>query len=93
MKIKKQFILKKLNENTENQMDVVIAVGEYAKNISGYIRLNETASFMWSVLANGATKEELLDKLLAEYDVERSIAEKDADSFIESLKKIGALDE
>ncbi len=93
MKIRKQFILKKLNENTENEMTVVIAVGKYAKNISGYIRLNETSEFLWNKLIDGATREELINALLQEYDVSYEIASKDVDWVIETLNKIGAIDE
>ncbi len=93
MKIKREFILKKLNENTENELDVVIAVGAYAKNINGYIKLNETAVFLWNILRGGATETELVDALLKEYDVKREIAEKDVKNIIAVLKKIGAIDE
>ena len=93
MKIRKEFILKKLNENTENQITIVIAVGKYAKNIKGYIRLNETAEFLWSKLIDGASKEELVSALLSEYDVSYEIASKDVDDIIDMLRKIGAIDE
>ncbi len=93
MKIRREFILKKLNENTENELSVVIAVGKYAKNINGYIKLNETACFLWGVLRKGATQEELVDSLLKEYDVSSDIAENDVDKFIKILKDLGAIDE
>ncbi len=93
MKIKREFILKKLNENTEDELSVVIAVGKYAKNVNGYIKLNETACFLWDILSKGATIEELVDGLLKEYDVSSDIAERDVDNFIKVLKSIGALDE
>ncbi len=93
MKIRKEFILKKLGENTENEMTIVIAVGKYAKNIKGYIKLNETSEFLWNILIGGATKEQLVKSLLVEYDVSEEIAVKDVDAVIETLKKIGAIDE
>ena len=93
MKIKREFILKKLNENTENEINVVIAVGAYAKNINGYIKLNETAVFLWNILTTGATETELVDALLNEYEVEREIAEKDVKNIVSVLKQIGAIDE
>ena len=93
MKIRKEFILKKLGENTENEMSIVIAVGKYAKNIKGYIKLNETSEFLWNILIGGATKEQLVESLLKEYDVNKEIAINDVDAVIETLKKIGAIDE
>ncbi|MBR2377613.1 MAG: PqqD family protein [Clostridia bacterium] len=93
MKIRKEFILKKLGENTENEVNVVFAVGAYAKNINGYIKLNETAVFLWNVLINGATESELVDALLSEYDVSREIAEKDVKNILATLRNIGAIDD
>ncbi len=93
MKIRREFILKKLNENTESELSVVIAVGKYAKNINGYIKLNETACFLWDILSKGATYDELVNALLKEYDVSSDIAENDVGKFVKTLKDIGALDE
>ena len=93
MKIKREFILKKLNENTENEINVVIAVGAYAKNINGYIKLNETAVFLWNILISGATKQDLVNALIKEYEVDKTLAETDVDAFILKLTQIGALND
>ena len=93
MKIKKGFILKKLNENTPNELNVVIAVGEASKNINGYIKLNETAVILWNKLELGASFDELVEALLNEFDVDENVARKDVLSVIKILQSIGALDE
>ena len=56
------------------------------------ITLNETGAFLWKNLAEGIEKEELLKKMLAEYDVLESEASKHIDQFIEKLEKSGILE-
>ncbi|MBO5927144.1 MAG: PqqD family protein [Clostridia bacterium] len=91
MKIKNEFILKTIGENTPNEINVVIAVGKCAKNISGYAKISDSGVLLWNKLKNGADKEALINLLLSEYDVMREIAEKDVDAFIQKLNNIGAL--
>lgn len=87
MKIKKDFILRKMNE-----MNLVVAVGNAIKDFNGYISLNETGCFLWEKLSEGATERQLVDALLAEYDVSEEIAAKDVKTFIDTLEKNNLLE-
>ncbi len=89
MKIKKGFILKQLNDD----LNVVIAVGEAGSKINGYVKLTESAVILWKRLLSGATFEELVNVILAEYDIDEETAKKDVAIFIDMLKTIEALDE
>ena len=88
MKIKSDFILRDMGD-----MRIVVAVGESAKSFNGVINLNETAEFMWKKLSAGCTREELIESILAEYDVPAEVVEKDVDNLLEKLKKENILDE
>ena len=88
MKIKEDFILRKMDD-----MTIVVAVGESAKTFNGVINLNPTAEFFWEKLAEGCSREELIDAVLAEYDVPKEVVEADVDKFIAQLKKENILDE
>lgn len=89
MKIKNGFLLRKVSEAF-----VVVAVGDVAKEFNGIITLNSTGAFLWEKLSQGCDgKEVLVDALLEEYDVEKSIAEKDVNAFIERIKSVGALED
>ena len=88
MKIKSDFILKKMGD-----MSIVVAVGESAVTFNGVINLNSTAEFMWQQLSAGCTREELIESVLAEYDVTRDIVEKDVDNLLEKLRKENIIDE
>lgn len=80
MKIKKDFILRKMNG-----MNIVVAVGAAVKNFNGYINLNETGAFLWEKLASGADEDSLTDALVSEYDVDRETAARDVRAFLEVI--------
>ena len=74
--------------------EVVVAVGEASKQFSGIIRLNETGAFLWDLLASGnRTEAELVDALLAEYDVSRELATADVAKFVATIRAEGMLDD
>lgn len=82
MKIKEGFIIREVAGSF-----IVVAVGSAVKEFNGIINLNETGAFLWKILENGATKEELLEKLLEEYDVDEKTARADIDAFIKKLQE------
>ena len=87
MKIKKDFILRKVADSY-----VVVPVGKLTLDFNGIINLNETGAFLFGLLQKGAERDELVEKMLAEYDVERERAEKDIDKFIASVKEADVLE-
>ena len=82
MKIKEGFIIREVAGSF-----VVVAVGSAAKEFSGIINLNETGAFLWKALEKGATKDELVAKLLAEYEVDEATARADVDAFVQKLQE------
>ena len=84
MKIKKGYLVHEVAGNY-----VVIKIGQEAMNFNGLITLCESAKMLWDLLnrENGAVIEELVNKLLEEYDVDEKTAQNDVIEFIESLKK------
>lgn len=81
MKIKEDFILRKVADSY-----VVVPVNNMTLDFNGIISLNETGAFLFELMQNGADREELIDKMLQEYDVTPQKAEKDIDDFIEKVK-------
>lgn len=88
MKIKDGFILKNIAGST-----VVVPVGENFVNLQLMLNLNESGTFLWKKLQNDCTKEELLQAMLAEYEVSESVAAADIDEFLNTLKENHILDE
>ena len=87
MKIKQGYILREVAGNY-----IVVAVGEAVKNFNGIINLNDTGAFLWKILQEGATEEQLKESLLNEYEVDDEIAERDIKAFINKLAEKGLLD-
>ncbi|MBR5156526.1 MAG: PqqD family protein [Clostridia bacterium] len=82
MKLKDGFLLKEIAGSW-----VVVPVGEQVVDFQMMITLNETGAFLWEKLKSKISKEELLNALLSEYAVERSVAEADVDEFLKTLSE------
>ena len=87
MKIKKDFILRKVADSY-----VVVPVGKLTLDFNGIINLNETGAFLFGLLQEGAEKEELLRKMLEEYDVTPEKAAADIDVFIKKAEEADVLE-
>ncbi len=86
MKIKEGFLLRKIAD-----VHVVVPVGESSLDFNGIITLNESAAFLFEQLQGDMTIESLLDRLLAEYDVDRDTAMEDIDAFFLKLREANLL--
>ena len=83
MLINKDFTIQKVGNSY-----LAVPVGETSKHFHGMIRLNETGAFLWKMMAEkDCTETELVDALLAEYEVAREIAERDVHNVVELLKQ------
>ena len=80
MKIKEDFILRKLVDDY-----VVVPVGAATADFNGMITLNETGAFLFENLQKGIERDELVKKLMDEYEVDQEKASIDIDKFIDKL--------
>ena len=87
MKIKKGFVVRSVGGEY-----IVVPVGEMSKTFHGMINLNETGKFLWDFFTNEHTVEEAVDALCGEYEVDRSLAQKDARNFVDTLINNGFAD-
>ena len=87
MKIKEDFILRKVADSY-----VVVPVNKMMLDFNGIINLNETGAFLFELLQKGAERDELVDKMLEEYDVDREKAEADIDVFIQKVRDADVLE-
>ena len=88
MKIKEGFVLEKVGDGY-----LAVAVGNRADSFSGLVRLNSTGAFLWNVLAGSdVTKEEIIEKMLSTYEVDREIAERDITAFCDKLTAAGIIE-
>ena len=87
MKIKKDFILRKVADSY-----VVVPVGKLTLDFNGIINLNETGAFLFGLLQEGAEKQDLLRKMLEEYDVTPEKAAADIDVFLKKAEEADVLE-
>lgn len=87
MKIKDGFILRKIAGE-----DIVVPIGNNIADFNGVIRLNESAGFLWRELQEELSKEDLIDKLIKEYEIDTELASSDVEHFINVLVENNALE-
>lgn len=87
MKIKNDFVLKKIAGSY-----MVVPVRTRAVDFSGIIKLSESGAFLWEILEKGADREELIAKMLSEYEVDEATAAADIDRFIAKLNEADLLE-
>ena len=87
MKIKNGFVLRNVVDEF-----IVMPTGENIAKFDGAVVLNEVSAFVFKQLQNAVSREDLLEAMLAEYDVARETAEKDLDALLESFVQMGLLD-
>ena len=81
MKIKEGFLLRQVAGQT-----VVLPTGDEL-DLNMMITLNGTGAFLWDLLQNETTEEELVKALLAEYDVDEERAKASVAAFVNKLRE------
>ena len=82
MRIKKDFTIQKVGGSW-----IAVAVGETSKTFHGMVRLNETGAFLWKKMTEAdRTVDELVDALLAEYEVDRETATRDVENLVNQFR-------
>ena len=87
MKLQSGFVVREIAGKT-----VVISVNPQSR-FHGMLSLNPSATVLWRRLESGAEREDLIEALLSEYDVDREIAERDTDAFLDTLTRHGILEQ
>ena len=87
MKIKENFVLRKVVENW-----VVLPLGENTVDFTGMLTMNEAGALLWQALETGCDLDGLTAVLTGEYAVSADQARADALAFVEKLERVGCLD-
>lgn len=80
MRINKEYVLREIAGDY-----IIIPVGKTVLEFNGLITVNEVGVSLWKMLQEEVTLEDLVNGILAEYDVEEETARKDIQEFIEKL--------
>lgn len=86
MKIKKELVKRDIAGDT-----ILVPVGRTVYEGNGLFVLNEQGSFLWDRLEEARTEEDLLQAVLAEYEVTEEVARADIRTFLEKLRDMKIL--
>ena len=87
MKVDKEFVLREIAGDY-----VIIPIGRTVLSFNGLITVNEIGAFLWNLLQEDVTKEELVAKVLDEYEVDEETAREDIQEFLDTLVIGGILE-
>lgn len=86
MKIEKEFVLREIAGDY-----IIIPTGKTGLEFNGLITVNEVGVSIWKMLQEDVTLDQIVKGILAEYDVEESVAREDVQEFLDTLRKGGIL--
>ncbi len=88
MKIKDGYMLRSVAGQ-----NVVVPIGAAAQTFNGMITLNGSGAFLWKAMESDTSRNELIERLLAEYDVDEKLASVGVDSFLRKIREAKLIDE
>ena len=82
MKLKYSFVVREVAGQS-----VALALGEDSKHFNGMIQLNSVGEFIFKLLENDISEEEIINKLTEKYDVSAEDAKTALNDYLDVLKK------
>ncbi|MEW9077475.1 PqqD family protein [Terrisporobacter glycolicus] len=86
MKINKDFMIREIADET-----VLVATGQASQNFNGMVSINEVGSFILHNIEECKDEDELVSKVLDEFEVVENTAREDVREFVDQLIKIGVV--
>lgn len=83
MKIKKELLKREVAGDS-----FLVPIGKTIYDHNGMFILTELGAFIWDLLPRAETEEEILQAILAEYDVEEAVARADLEKFLSKLREM-----
>jgi hypothetical protein len=86
MEIKKDLLKREIAGDS-----FLIPVGKSVYDTNGMFVLTELGAFIWDLLPQVNDAEDILEKVLAEYEVDEATARTDVETFLQKLRDMGIL--
>lgn len=84
MKIREDLVLRKVGDTW-----AVFPIADGLKEYGNIMKLNETGAFLWQLLCNEISKEELIEALIKEYEIDKKTAEGTVEQYLTKLHEHG----
>lgn len=88
MKAKSGFILRNVVDEY-----ILMPTGDNIGRFNGTVLLNEVSALVWEKLQNPVSREDLIQAILDEFEVEKAVAAADLDALLEKLKDFGVIED
>ncbi len=72
---------------------ILMPTGDNIGKFNGTVLLNEVSAFVWEKLQSPISREDLLKAILNEFEVEKTVASKDLDALLETLRGYGVIED
>ncbi len=86
MKLKSDYVLRAFSGKY-----IAVSVNDSDDNNNVFITMNKSSAFVWELLQNEISYEEVLSKIIEKYSIDEVTAKADLDEFIDKLKEAGVL--
>lgn len=88
MRAKQGFVLRHVVDEY-----ILMPTGDNISKFNGTVIFNEVAAFVWDKLQNPTSRDDLLEAILNEFEVERDVAAVDLDALLVKLRKYDVIEE
>jgi hypothetical protein len=86
MKIRKELLKREVGGEA-----FLVPLGKTVYDTNGLFVLTELGAFIWDLLPEAETEDEILQKILSEYEVDEATAGKDLTQFLDKLRDMNIL--
>lgn len=86
MKIKLEFVLREIAGDI-----LLVPAGKTALDLNGMLTLNEVGAEIWKMLPEVENEEEIVARLVQDYDADPAQVREDVAEFISHLRELGIL--
>lgn len=87
MKRKKDFIL----HNVAGEY-LLVPIGSQVMDLNGLVTLNSTAAFVWEMLADERTADEIAGSVAEKFNIDITSAGRDVHAFLNEIHEMGLLE-
>ncbi len=88
MKLKSEFVLGNFSDKF-----FAVSVNNSANSNNSFISMNSSGAFVFDLLQNEISYDEVINKLTDKYDIDEDTVKADFDMFLTKLREAGMLDE
>lgn len=83
MKIRKELVKRTIAGDV-----ILVPVGNASLELKGLLTLNETGESIWDLLPQCGTVDEIVEKMLEEYDVDEAVLRADVEAILSQLREL-----